>query len=62
MTDVLAVRNGLQALIERAPAGGLFHAAEMEAAARNAFCLSLGPGEQIVTVTITVGGAIRRSS
>ena len=56
--DAFDIRNGLTTLVERAPAGGLFHDAVMEASARNAFCLRLTPGGPIYTVTITVGGAL----
>jgi hypothetical protein len=56
--DSLAIRDGLQALIQRAPAGGIFHDAKTEANRRNEFALRLEPGGPIYTVTVTYGGAI----
>jgi hypothetical protein len=58
--DPLDIRNGLQELVRRAPAGGLWTHAETEANMRNSFCLQLDPDGPIYTVTIAVGGAIRR--
>lgn len=56
--DSFDIQVALQTLIRRAPAGGLFHAAEMETAQRNAFCLRLDPDGPIFTVEVRYGGAL----
>jgi hypothetical protein len=58
--DPIEIRNGLQSLIQRGPAGGLWTNAETGPDLRNSFCLQLDPDGPIYTVTISVGGALRR--
>jgi hypothetical protein len=58
--DPIEIRDGLQQLVKQAPAGGLWTKAETEPALRNSFCLQLDPDGPIYTVTVAVGGAIRR--
>lgn len=56
--DSKDIAEKLMELIGKAPAGGLFHAAEVEKLNRNSFCLRLDPAGPIVTVSVQYGGAI----
>ena len=57
--DPIHIRDGLQELVAKAPAGGLWTEAQTDNNLRNSFCLQLDPDGPIYTVTVSVGGSIR---
>ena len=58
--DPIQLRDGLQELVKKAPAGGLWTNAETQVHMRNSFCVQLDPEGPIYTVQISVGGALTR--
>jgi len=59
--STLDIRNGLQRLIEMAPAGGLWTNAETQVNDRNSLCLRVEPDGPIFTIRVEYGGALRVS-